>query len=121
MVRRCEFKKRYNPTSGKYEYMHIYGNGLFDPIKNIAAKILGPTTKKLVGKAAEKATTTALNKTGNYVGNKAGDKIIQLLQKGKKASHTSPTQLAKKPMTQDEINLRVQRILSGGKIRKIKI
>lgn len=120
-MRRCEFKKRYNPNSGKHEYRHIYGEGIMDTINNMVMKIFGKTTKKLMSETAGKAGKKIMNKTGNYVGNKAGDKIVQMLQKGKKSIQPPPEQKPNNntPMTQYEINERVQRILSGGKLRRI--
>lgn len=129
-MRRCEYKKRYNPSSGKHEYHHIYGGGILDPARWFAAKVAAlataKATKKAATKAAEKAATAALTKTGEYAGNRAGDKIIQMLQRGKKTPTqsvgVSPThdQSGSPTLSQDEINQRVQRILNGGKIRKIK-
>ena len=71
-------------------------------------------------KASKKALQTAATKTGEHVGKKAGDKIIQLLRKKNEASQPSqPSPNAQMPMSQDEINERVNRIISGGKFRKI--
>ena len=39
--------------------------------------------KKAAKKGAEKAVTTAATKTGEHVGKKAGDKIVQMLSKGR--------------------------------------
>ena len=63
--------------------------------------------------------TTAATKTGEHVGKKAGDKIVQMLSKG--SSRKTPAKkvtfkTTPKKMTQQEINKRVNAILSGGKI-----
>lgn len=130
-MRRCEYKKRYNPSTGKHEYHHIYGGGILDPARRIVAKVFSKSAKKIASDTAKKAATVASNKTGAYVGNKAGDKIIKLLQQGKtppntskqteglELHHTPATQPHSSTLSQDEINQRVQRILNGGKIRKI--
>ena len=81
--------------------------------------------KKAAKKGAEKAVTAAATKTGEHAGKKAGDKIVQMLSKG--ASPKKPTAkkvtfnknieiIPNKKMTKQEINARVNSILSGGKI-----
>ena len=55
---------------------------------------------------------------------KAGDKIIQLLsKKGNKMGAplmTQQTPTVEQPLTDYEINERVNQLLSGGKLRKLK-
>ena len=80
---------------------HINGEEILDTIKSI------------VGETAKKAASKAVDKTGNYVGNKAGDKIIQLLP--------MPTIPEDKPLTDYEINERVNQLLSDGTLRKMKL
>ena len=59
-------------------------------------------------------------KTGEYSGKKAGDKIVQMLSKEKvKSTKKTPSKknvesLPTRKMTQQEINQRVNSILSGG-------
>ena len=75
--------------------------------------------------------TTAATKTGEHVGKKAGDKIVKMLSKNskskkvpKKVSFNNDVTvkiIPKKKMTDQEINQRVNQILSGGKISKRKI
>ena len=80
--------------------------------------------------------TAAATKTGEHVGQKAGDKIVQMLSKGtptrkppaKKVTFNKNVETIpngwypqnppakKRKMTQQEINQRVNSILSGGKI-----
>ena len=74
-------------------------------------------TKKGLKTASEKAVV----KTGEFVGNKAGDKIVQLLQKKQPKQQTvQPTisQPVDQPLTDFEIAQRVNQIISGGKIRR---
>ena len=52
-----------------------------DVFKNIGSKVIGQTLKKAAKTAASKAVTTAATKTGEHVGKKARDKIIQMLSK----------------------------------------
>ena len=112
-----EFKTRYDPDKGRYVRKHIYddgliyGEGITDVMRSIGSKVFGKTMKKITKKAVTKAGTKAAEKTGEFVGNKAGDKIIQLLSK-------------KKPIEQPQlndsnINDRVNRLISGGKTRKL--
>ena len=136
-MRQSEFKKRYDPDLGRFTRQHIYGEGMMDVFKNIGAKVFGKTLKKAVKTAASKAVTTAATKTGEHVGKKAGDKIISMLTKSKtpkkvtfdepitqamktgdevakilsKSSRSLPSQKPKS-MTQQEINQRLNLILS---------
>lgn len=74
MTRQSEYKKKFNPETGKFTQKHIYGEGfLTDTLK----KVFENTVKS----AAKKATVTAATKTGEYVGKKAGDKIVKMLSK----------------------------------------
>ena len=119
MKRQSEFKKRFDPELGRYTRQHIYGEGITDVFKSVGSKLFGKTMKK----AAKKAVTTAATKTGEHVGKKAGDKIVQMLSKGGVAPPRKPTakkvtfKTTPKKMSQQEINKRVNAILSGGKIR----
>ena len=135
-MRQSEFKTRYDPELGRFTRQHIYGEGVMDVFKNIGAKVIGQTLKKAAKTAATKAVTTAATKTGEHVGKKAGDKIIQMLSKSmlskvtfeetvanamkpgdtirKILSKSSTPSLTQKPksMTQQEINQRLNLILS---------
>ena len=133
-MRQSEFKKPYDPELGRFTRQHIYGEGVMDVFKNIGAKVIGQTLKKAAKTAATKAVTTAATKTGELVGKKAGDKIIQLLSKNPYPSkkvrfdeavkpgeeivkilskHSAPLSTQKpKSMTQQEINQRLNLILS---------
>ena len=133
-MRQSEFKKRYDPELGRFTRQHIYGEGVMDVFKNIGAKVIGQTLKKAAKTAATKAVTTAATKTGEHVGKKAGDKIISLLSKSKTpkkeetmtnamkpgeeivkilSKHSTPVSTQKpKSMTQQEINQRLNSILS---------
>ena len=135
-MRQTEFKKRYDPELGRFTRQHIYGEGVMDVFKNIGAKVIGQTLKKAAKTAATKAVTTAATKTGEHVGKKAGDKISQMLSKSNtpkkvrfdetvanamkpgeeivKILSKSSTPIRKKPksMTQQEINQRLNLILS---------
>ena len=125
MMRQSEFKMRFDPELGKYTRQHIYGEGMMDVFKSVGKKIFGKTMKKAAKKGAQKAVTAAATKTGGHVGKKAGDKIVQMLSK----SHNKPKvtfnknveTIPNKKMTQQEINKRVNAILSGGSTRKRKL
>ena len=119
---------------GRFTRQHIYSEEVMDIFKNIGAKVIGQTLKKAAKTAATKAVTTAA--TGEHVGKKAGDKIISMLTKSKtpkKVTFNEPiTQAMKtgdeiakilsaskpvttqkpKSMTQQEINQRLNLILS---------
>ena len=97
-----------------------------DIFKSVGSKLFAETMKKTlktgIQKGAEKAIENAATKTGNYAANTAGDKIIQLLSK-KQPKQSSVKQTVsedtEKPLTQSEINMRINRLISGGKIRKM--
>ena len=133
-MRQSDFKKRYDPEMGRFTRQHIYGEGAMDIFKNIGAKVIGQTLKKAAKTAATKAITTAATKTGQHVGERAGDKIINFLTKKKRnnpkeitfnetmkpseeivkiLSSSTPTTIQKpKSITQQEINKRLNLILS---------
>ena len=135
-MRQSEFKKRYDPELGRLTRQHIYGEGVMDVFKNIGSKVFGQTLKKAAKTAATKAVTTAATKTGEHVGEKANDKIIEFLTKKKrnntpkkvtfdeteksgeeiakifsKSSTPASTQITK-PLTQQDLNQRLNLILS---------
>ena len=126
MMRQSEFKKKLDPEMGKYTKKHIYGEGIKDVFSSLSKAIIGQTIKKAAKQGIEKAATTAATKTGEHVGKKAGDKIVQMLSKG--SSSKKPTAKKKvtfnkdisiipnKKLTQQQINARVNSIFSGGKI-----
>ena len=113
-----EYKKRFDPEMGRYVKRHIYGEGITDIFKSIGSKLLGKTMKEAAKTASKKAVQTAATKTGEFAGKKAGDKIIELLSKKNKTSPAMNLKTQTRPLSQYEINERVNRILSGGKVRK---
>ena len=129
MTRQNEFKMRYDPEIGRYVKKHIHtgeihGEGLTDILKSVGSKLFGKTAKEIAKKAATTAATKAATKTGEHLGNKAGDKIVQLLSK--KQPKQQPKQQTiqhtisepvDQPLTDFEIAQRVNRLISGGKIR----
>ena len=129
MMRQSEFKMRFDPELGRYTRQHIYGEGITDMFKSFGKKIFGKTMKKAAKKGAEKAVTAAATKTGEHAGKKAGDKIVQMLSKGEvKSTRKTPSKkvtfnknVETIPNNQEEINQRVNAILSGGSTRKRKL
>ena len=125
MMRQSEYKKKLDPELGRFTIQHIYGEGITDVFKSFGKKIFGKTVKKAAKKGVEKAVTAAATKTGEHAGKKAGDKIVQMLTKGnpsskpttKKVTFTKNIEIIpNKKITQQEINQRVNSILSGGKL-----
>ena len=107
-MRQCEFETRYDPDLDMYVTKHIYGEGMADVFKAVG--------KKLLGKTAKSAATKAATKTGE----KGGYKIFELLRnnKTKTPSVQIEPSLPPKVLTTEEVNDRVNRILSGGKLRR---
>lgn len=116
-MRHCEFKKRYDPKLGKYVKKHIYGEGISDVLKAVGSKIFRRTAKK----AAESAAKKAAIETSEYAGKKAGDKIVELLSNNKTTTPSvliEPSLSEPKVLTAQEVNDRVNQLLSGGKLRR---
>ena len=99
-MRQSEFKKKYDPDTGKYTRKHIYGEGIMDSVKSFLGK--KPTRKKVTfAPPPPKPTPTATKK--------AGDKIVKML------SGKNPPP---RKMTQQEINNRVLHLMSGSGKKK---
>ena len=96
-MRQSEFKKKYDPVTGKFSRKHIYGEGIMDSVKSFLGK--KPTKKKVTYAPPPKPTPTK----------NAGDKIVKILS-GKNPSS--------RKMTQQEINNRVLQIMSGSGRKK---
>lgn len=120
-MRQCELKKMYDPNLDAYVTKHIYGEGISDIFKSIGRKIFGKTTKKVVKSAAKSAAKKAATATSEYAGKKAGDKIVEPLNKNKTTTPSvlmEPSLSEPKELTDQEVYERVNRILSGGKLRR---
>ena len=104
MMRQSEFKKKYDPNTGKFSRKHIYGEGIMDTVKSFLGK--KPTQKKVTFAPPPKPTPTATKK--------AGDKIIKMLSGKNPPSHKTNN----RKMTQQEINNNVLRIMSGSGRKK---
>ena len=125
MMRKSEFKMRFDPELGRYTRQHIYGEGMMDVFKSFGSKLFGKTMKKAAKKGVEKALTSAATKTGEHVGKKAGDKIVQMLSKGT-PSRKPPAKKVNfnknvETISQQEIDQMLNNLLSGGSTRKRKI
>ena len=126
MMRQSEFKKKLDPELGRYTRQHIYGEGITDVFKSFGSKLFGKTVKSAAKKGAKKVVTAAATKTGEYAGKKAGDKIVQMLSKGRVEPPRNPP--AKKvtfnknveAVSQQDIDQMLNNLLSGGSTRKIK-
>ena len=125
MSRKSEFKMKLDPELGKYTKQHIYGEGMMDIFKSFGSKLFGKTVKSAAKKGVEKALTTAATKTGDHVGKKAGDKIVQMLSKNT-SSRKPPSKKVNfnnnvETINQQEIDQMLNNLLSGGSTRKRKI
>ena len=137
-MRQSEFKRRFDPELGRYVRKNIYDESIVggNIFTSIASKLFGKTTKELAKRGVKTAAKKAVTKTGEHIGNKAGDKIVQLLSKKKQPPIMSPTSVPKpmvaldpvgsskpsaKQLSDMEIADRVNQIISGGKMRRRKI
>ena len=126
-MRHCEFRKRYDPKLGKYVKKRVYGEGISDIFKAVGSKIFGKTAKKAAESATKSAAKKAATATSEYAGKKAGDKIVELLSNNKTKTPSvlmepslseQPSLSEPKQLTAQEVNDRVNRLLSGGKLRR---
>ena len=113
------YKRRYDPEMGMYVKKHIYGEGFSDILKKVGSKVFNETVKQGIKKGSEKAITTAVEKTGNYAANKAGEKIVELLSKKNKSTPVMVDTKTEIPgLSQYTIDERVGNLLSGGKLKR---
>ena len=129
MIRQCEFQTMYDPDLDMYVTKHIFddnmtnifdddmtvGGGMTDIFKAVGRKLFGRASKK----AAEKATKAA----GEYAGYKAGDRIVKLLSNDRTMVPSVVMEPTVSPsesnvLTDQEINDRVNQILSGGRLKR---
>ena len=103
-MRQSEFKKKYDPDTGKFSRKHIYGEGIMDNVKSLIKK---PTKKKVTFAPPPKPTPPSSNK-------KAGDKIVKMLSR----ENTPSRKTNKRQMTQEEINNRALQIMYGSGKKK---
>ena len=103
-MRQSEFKKKYDPDTGKFSRKHIYGEGIMDTVKSFLGK--KPTRKKVTFAPPPKPTPTTTKK--------AGDKIVKMLS----GENTPSRKTNNRQMTQQEINNRVLQIMSGSGKKK---
>ena len=120
-------KRRYDPTIDRYvkKDIHtgeIYGEGLMNLFKSMGRKLFSKTTKDIAKKGAKSATNKTVTKVGEHIGNRAGEKIVQLLQEKQPIQQTikqSQNNTISQPLTDFEIAQRVNRLISGGKMMKM--
>ena len=104
MMRQSEFKKKYDPDTGKFSRKHIYGEGLMDSVKSFIGR--KPTKKKVTFAPPPKPTPASSKKSG--------DKIVKMLSGKNPPSRKTNN----RKMTQQEINNRVLQIMSGSGRKK---
>ena len=121
MMRKSEFKMRFDPELGRYTRQHIYGEGMMDVFKSVGTILFGKTVKSDAKKAAKKAVTAAATKTGEHVCKKAGDKIVQMLSQGNPPAKKVTFNKNVETITQQEIDQMLNNLISGGSTRKRKI
>ena len=105
MMRQSEFKKKYDPDTGKFSRKHVYGEGLMDSVKSFLGR--KPTKKKVTFALPPKPTPASSNK-------KAGDKIVKMLSGKNPPSRKTNN----RKITQQEINNNVLKIMSGSGRKK---
>ena len=97
-MRQSEFKKKYDPDTGKFSRKHIYGEGIMDSVKSFLGR--KPTKKKVTFAPPPKPIPSK----------NAGDKIVKML------SAKNPP--SRKTNNQQEINNRLLQIMSGSGKKK---
>ena len=99
MKRQSEFKKKYDPDTGKFLRKHIYGEGIRDKIRSLFG--VKPIKTNLRSSPPPKPAPPPTSKK------KVGDEIVKML------SQESKSRQSKKPMTQQQINDRTLQIIYG--------
>ena len=104
-MRQSEFKKKYDPDTGRFKRKHIYGEGIMDTIKSFLVK--KPTKRKLNITPPSSSSKKAGDKIAKYLSQdnrqsrrkikitpppskKAGDKIAKYLSQDNKPSRKKP-------------------------------
>ena len=105
MMRQSEFKKKYDPDTGKFLRKHIFGEGIMDSVKSFLGR--KPIRKKVTFAPPPKPTPASSNKN-------AGDKIVKMLSGKNPPSRKTNN----RKMTQQEINNNVLKIMSGSGRKK---
>lgn len=100
-MRQSEFKKKYNPETGKFTRQHIFNRGVVITGEGIADKFKSLVKRKKTQKPPPTPPTSSTNK-------QAGEKIVKML-----SSKTKVTPKTKK-LTQEEINNKFLQVMSGG-------
>ena len=132
MIRQCEFQTMYDPDLDMYVTKHIFDDDMthiFDDDMTVGGGGGGMTDifkavgKKLFGRASKKAVEKATKAAGEYAGYKAGDSIVKLLSNDRTMVPSVVMEPTVSPsdsnvLTDQEINDRVNQILSGGKLRR---
>ena len=111
-MRKHEYKKKYSPVLGKHVYKHVYGEGVYDVLSGLRRKLftkaVGKAAKIQAKKAMVQAAKKAGEKVGTHVSNRAGAKIVKLLQGNQKKINKN----INKELTDYEINEQLSRLLS---------
>ena len=129
MIRQCEFQKMYDPDLDMYVTKHIFDDDMthiFDDDMTVGGgmtDIFKAVGKKLFGRASKKAVEKATKAAGEYAGYKAGERIVKLLSNDRTMVPSVVMEPTVSPsesnvLTDQEINDRVNQILSGGKLRR---
>ena len=105
MPRQAEFKKKYNPETGKFQRKHIYGEGIRDKIRSLFG--VKPIKKSLRSSPSPKPTPPPTSKK------KVSDEIVKML------SRESKSRQSKKPMTKKQIDERTLQIIYGTGKKKL--
>ena len=96
MMRQSEFKRKYDPETGKYTKQHIYGGGIMDSVKSF----FKPASKSSIRKSPPQPPKKVTFEPSSFVDKKAGDKIVKILSR-----EAPPTpNPSRKKMTEKEYN-----------------
>ena len=129
MMRQSEFKMNLDPELGHFTKQHIYGEGVRSFIKNKLSKKKSPApagSSAPAGSIDKKLVAEAAALKVQQKNKKAGDEIAKLLSKEKhqakapaRTAVSTPVKQVtfKEPpkrMTRQQINNRVNQIMTGG-------
>ena len=114
-------KKVYDDNKGIYIYVDRWtGAGIFDALASVGQKIFSSSVKEALETAGKQALESGTKRIGAEVGNFAADKITNVIKAKTRPKDTTPTKIKSpgemiiKELKKDDIDMRVNKLLSGS-------
>tara|TARA_Y100001956_G_scaffold72102_1_gene77374 strand:- start:2372 stop:2797 length:426 start_codon:yes stop_codon:yes gene_type:complete len=131
------YKKVYDKNKGKFIYVDAQtgieisnvqnGAGIFDSLTKLFSSSVADAGRKALETAGKAALESGTKKVGSEVGNLAANKIANVLKnKTQNYRKSAPKQVGNlivkelKRKNNDDINMKINKILSGGKLHGLE-